>query len=125
MGAQTVTGKGNGSAEGSSQGTYRQVVQSDYIAGPHVVDCGTVQMHNNDASYCAGRVFFKHELPSLVGYSISITLQSPYGAMALTAVLAQKGVAIHNFTTTLFDIVSGFYDENWVPIAHWTLFKVA
>jgi hypothetical protein len=124
MGASTVTGKGNGSAEGSSQGTYRQVVQSDRIAGPHVVECGTVQMVNNDATYCAGRVFFKNELPSLIGYSISVTLQSPYGAMATTAVLAGNGVAIHNFTTTLFDIVSGFYDLNFIPIAHWTLFKV-
>ena len=87
MGATSVTGVGNGSADGLNKGSSRMTLGVDHLVGPRVVDAGVVTMSAST---------YGVELPTLSGvvgnYSVQLT--------------ASNGTAVYvtSFTTAGFTI---------------------
>jgi hypothetical protein len=125
MSATSVTGKGDGSSEGFSQGTNRQTIQFDRIIGPHLIDFGKVNLESG-ADYSAVRVFFKTELPTTNGYYImaSIACNESVYSIIRSIDIAKGGICVHNFTETYVDFISGYSDEFYPPVVHWCLFTL-
>lgn len=96
MGATSVTGVGQGSAEGSNKGTDRMTLGTNHLIGPHIVAAGTVTL--------AASTFVVQipTLPGVVGnYGFHVTADAT-GHVFVTA-KAVTGFTINGTSTQVVD----------------------
>lgn len=85
MAASSVTGVGQGSADGRNKGSEHTSMSVTKLIGPRLVSCGQVVLGGGTPS--TGAVTFTQSLSSATGYFATATVQgSSTGAVAVSAV---------------------------------------
>jgi hypothetical protein len=113
MGASSVTGVGQGSADKKNKGSEHMTLGVDHLIGARVVDAGSVVLASGTPSTAA--VSFGTALSSATGYYVQAT---PVGA---TSGIAAAGVATSVVATTGFTLTGG---NNVTTTINWVLFKL-
>lgn len=113
MGASSVTGVGQGSADKHNKGSEHTTLSVDHLIGPRVVDMGSVVLATGTPS--TATVKFGTALSSATGYYV---MAVPVGA---TSGIAAAGVAVSVVNTTGFVVTGG---NSVTTTINWTLFKL-
>jgi hypothetical protein len=114
MGAYSVTGVGQGSADKHNKGSEHMTLGVDHLIGPRVVDMGAVALATGTPSTATVR--FAADLSSATGYYVQAV---PVGA---TSGIAAAGVAVSAVNTTGFVLTGG---NNVTTTINWVLFKLS
>lgn len=113
MGASSVTGVGQGSADKRNKGSEHMTLGVEKLIGARVVDAGSVVLASGTPSTATVR--FAADLASATGYFVHAT---PVGA---TSGIAAAGVATSVVNTTGFVLTGG---NNVTTTINWMLFKL-
>lgn len=113
MGASSVTGVGQGSADKLNKGSEHMTLGVDHLIGARVVNAGSVILASGTPSTAS--VAFGTALSSATGYYVAAT---PVGA---TSGIAAAGVATSVVATTGFTLTGG---NNVTTTINWILFKL-